>query len=172
MPISVMKWEYIFVFFIGFFSCAFLFFAFNSQSIEVPFSGLAVSGFGIHGLGFEAVNAPGNHIKESNIIVLGDRVILRVKGATLSNYVDSGSMIPVLDKGANGIRIVPDSENDIDVGDIISFRVGGILVVHRVIEKGVDNEGGYFIVKGDANSVDDGKIRFKDIKYVTIGIIY
>ena len=81
-------------------------------------------------------------------------------------------MLPILDKGANGLRVVPKSEDDVSVGDIVSFRIGGVLVVHRVVEKGIDDNGTYFIVKGDANLIGDGKIRFKDIEYITIGIIY
>ena len=99
-------------------------------------------------------------------------VILRVSNTTLSNYADSGSMKPVFDKGANGIRIVPRSEDDIKVGDIISYRFGNILVVHRVVERGIDSEGTYFIVQGDNNILGDGKIRFEDIEYVTIGVIW
>jgi hypothetical protein len=44
--------------------------------------------------------------------------------------------------------------------------------VHRVIDKGIDEKGVYFVTKGDNNSVVDGKVRFKDIEYVTIAIIW
>jgi hypothetical protein len=46
------------------------------------------------------------------------------------------------------------------------------LIIHRVVEKGVDFDGIYFIAKGDNNVVSDGKIRFEDIKYKTIGVIW
>jgi hypothetical protein len=81
-------------------------------------------------------------------------------------------MGPFLNGDANGIRIVPSSEEDLDVGDIVSYRVGDFLVVHRVVEKGNDDEGVYFIVQGDTNLISDGKIRFSDIEYVTVGIIW
>ena len=153
------------IFMLGFFSCAFLFFSFGSD-LEIPFkTGLSV-------LGGDDISAPTDWVSEEDIIILGDKVILRIDGATLSNYVDSGSMVPVLDKGANGIRVVPESEAQVGVGDIVSFRVGGLLVVHRVVEKGFDGDGVYFVMKGDANLISDGKIRFEDIEYVTIGIIY
>ena len=80
--------------------------------------------------------------------------------------------MPVLDKGANGIRIKPATEDDVHVGDIISFRQDGYLIVHRVIDKGTDEQGIYFITRGDNNNVTDGKIRFEDIEYVTIGVIW
>lgn len=160
-----MELENVLVFMLGFFSCAFLFVGFGS-GLEIPFkTGLAV-------LDGNILDAPSDWVDEKDIIVLEDKVILRIDGVTLSNYVDSGSMVPVLDKGSNGIRIVPENEGDVDVGDIVSFRISGLLVVHRVVERGVDEDGVYFIVKGDANLISDGKIRFKDIEYVTIGIIY
>ena len=81
-------------------------------------------------------------------------------------------MKPLFDHSSNGIRIKPVSEDDINIGDIITFKEGNLLIIHRVIEKGIDNNGVYFITKGDNNFVSDGKIRFKDIEYKTIGIIY
>ncbi len=153
------------VFLLGFFSCAFLFFSLGSN-LEVPLTGLGVSGF------VGDVGAPSDWVSEEDIIVLDDRVILKIDGVTLSSYANSGSMVPVLDEGANGIRIVPKSEDDVEVGDIVSFRIGGILVVHRVVEKGEDEDGFYFVVKGDSNLVGDGQIRFEDIEYKTIGILY
>ena len=81
-------------------------------------------------------------------------------------------MLPVLDQESNGIRIVPKSENEVNEGDIITFKQDNLLIVHRVVEKGIDNQGVYFITKGDNNSLSDGKIRFKDIEYITIGVLY
>lgn len=160
-----MDLENVLVFLLGFFSCAFLFIGFSSD-LEIPFkTGLVV-------FDGEVLSAPSDWVSEEDIIILEDKIILRINGATLSNYADSGSMVPVLDKGANGIRIVPENSDDVEVGDIVSFRFGGLLVVHRVVEKGVDESGVYFIMKGDSNSISDGKIRFSDIEYVTIGIIY
>ncbi len=163
-----MSWNNVVVFLLGFVACAVLFFGFSS-GLEVPST---VSGFGVLGSGFDKEISPSDHVSEDDIIVLGDKVILNIRGVSLSNYADSGSMVPVLDKGANGIRIVPLSEDEVEVGDIVSFRIGGILVVHRVIEKGVDDEGVWFDVKGDANMIGDGRIRFEDIEYVTVGILY
>ena len=176
MLLSLMNWKSLGFFVLGFLACA-LFFSIASSGLEVPFStGLIVFD--------EKVVAPSDYISEEDIIVLEDRVILRVSGVTLSSYADSGSMVPVLDEGANGIRVVPESESDVEVGDIVSYRMAspldsfghrtglGFLVVHRVIEKGVDEDGVYFIVKGDNNLVGDGKIRFNEIEYITIGIIY
>jgi signal peptidase I len=81
-------------------------------------------------------------------------------------------MIPLFDKGANGIRIVPRNEEDIKVGDIITYESDNGLIVHRVIEIGHDDEGPYFVPKGDNNWFSDGKVRFEQIKYVTVAVVY
>ncbi len=149
------------VFLLGFFSCVFIL-SFNfSTDLEIPF-----------GFGGNSVNAPVNRIVEDDIIIYDDSIVLKVSNATISRYANSGSMKPVLDKGANGIRIVPKSEEDIDVGDIVTYRFGGRLIVHRVVDKGEDGEGAFFVMKGDNNDFNDGKVRFSDIRYVTIGVLY
>ena len=117
--------------------------------------------------------APSDVVSERNITVYGDRVVIAVEGASVSRYESSGSMAPVLDLGASGIRIVPESEDEIGVGDIVSFERDDSLIVHRVIAKEVDTKGVYFITKGDNSPLpDEERIRFRDIRYVTIGIIY
>ncbi len=116
--------------------------------------------------------APFDFVKENQIEIYDDKIIINVNDASISRYAPTGSMKPLLDENSNGIRVVPKSEKDIHVGDIITFEKDRDLIVHRVIEKAEDSQGVYFITKGDNNSVSDGKIRFKDIKYVTIGIIW
>ncbi|MCH7850652.1 MAG: S26 family signal peptidase [Nanoarchaeota archaeon] len=156
--------KYILSFLIGFFSCALLLTIFMIGSeTEIP----TITGFVV-----ASVSAPSDTINERDIIILDDMVILKIPNSTLSSYASTGSMNPLFDEGANGIRIVPEFESDIDVGDIVSYRSNGKLIVHRVIEKGFDEEGLYFIVKGDNNSLSDGKIRFDEIEYLTVGVIW
>ena len=116
-------------------------------------------------------STPSDRISEENIFLYDNEIILKIPNATISNYADTGSMKPIFDKGASGIRIVPKGSSDIEVGDIVSFRYSGNLVVHRVIKKGVDKDGVYFITKGDS-SLTKEKIRFEDVEYITIGILW
>jgi signal peptidase I len=81
-------------------------------------------------------------------------------------------MLPTLGEGVNGISVAPKSPDEIDVGDIVSFRRNDQIIVHRVVEKGVDAEGLYFVTKGDNSRADDGKVRFDEIERVLIGIVY
>ena len=149
------------IFLVGFFTSALLGLSL-SQNLEHPFASFSSS----------EAKAPSDFVSEKNIEVYSDRVVIRLDNASLSEYASTGSMKPLFDKGANGIRVAPKSEDEINVGDIITFSRDDSLIVHRVVEKGQDSEGIYFITKGDNNSLDDGKVRFSDIKYLTVGILY
>ena len=129
---------------------------------EMPFS------MGIN----DSKQAPSDFVKENQIEIFPDKIVINVDGASLSKYAPTGSMKPILDENSNGIRIRPDSEGDISIGDIISFRQDNYLIVHRVIDKGTDEQGTYFITKGDNASLADRKVRFEDIEYITIGVIW
>jgi hypothetical protein len=151
------------VFLLGFLSCYTL--NYFDDSYEIPV--LRNIGFGNFDL-----DAPSDFVRESDIEVLDDRVVIYLDDASLSAYASTGSMVPVFNENANGIRVRIRSVDEISAGDIITFREGEFLIVHRVIEKGVDSEGVYFITKGDNNNIDDGKIRFEDVKYKTVGVIW
>lgn len=151
------------VFSLGFFSYPLLI-GYISGGSEAPFSLLSLTG--------KTVNSPSNFIEKESILVYSDKIVIALKGATVSSYEDTGSMEPILDSNSNGIRIQPESEDEIHVGDIISFKQNGFLIVHRVIEKGSDSQGVYFVTKGDNNAFNDGKIRFQDVEYITVGILY
>ena len=63
----------------------------------------------------------------------------------------------------------------IKVGDIVSYssEYADGAIIHRVIGKNMDDNGVYFILKGDNNpSADPGKIRFSQIRRVVIAIVY
>ncbi|UCD03961.1 MAG: hypothetical protein JSW73_05505 [Candidatus Woesearchaeota archaeon] len=132
----------------------------NGVSMESPF-----------GLTLEK-NSPSDWVPEEKISVKNDVVIIKVENARLSKYADTNSMDPVLDKNSNGIEIKAENPNQIQVGDIITHEKNGNLIVHRVIGIGSDEKGWYCITKGDNNSSNDGKIRFEDVRYITVGIIY
>ena len=149
------------IFSLGFFSALALNFSFSS-SLEHPLSFFSTS----------ELRAPSDFIKEEDISIYKDRIVIELDNASISKYAPTGSMLPLFDKDSNGIRLAPKSEDDINLGDIITFEKDSNLIVHRVIEKNQDSEGVYFITKGDNNDYTDEKIRFKDIKYITIGILY
>lgn len=79
-------------------------------------------------------------------------------GNLLILIVLSGSMQPILNPG--DIAIIKKSDiNDIEIGDIITFKIGNNFITHRVIDK----INGTIITKGDANEdVDDYNITEKN----------
>ena len=151
----------------GFLSCVSLIGALSYLQIEKPLNYLTYSGIGpTEGI------APFDWIQPQDIEIYPDRVVINIDHASMSSYAETGSMRPTLDVGSNGIRIQPQNVEQVHEGDIISFKQGSNLIVHRVIEKGVDEDGVYFITKGDNNDFADGKIRFSQIKYVTVALIW
>ena len=120
-------------------------------------------------------DSPGDWIKEDQIKVYNDRIIIDLKDAEWASFTNTNSMDPVLDEAANAIEIIPKSSDNIKVGDIISYKsdYADGTIIHRIIKISKDDDGWYCIVKGDNNqSPDPGKIRFKQIKRVLVAIIY
>jgi len=119
--------------------------------------------------------SPQDWIPENNIRVEKDKVIIYIEDAQWARFTDTNSMDPVLDDGSNAIQIPPEKPEDIQVGDIVSYKsqYNDGRIIHRVVETGYDKDGWYCIMKGDNNkNADPGKIRFEDIYTVTIGILY
>lgn len=125
--------------------------------------------------------APSNYLNADQIHVYSDRIVINITNASWGGYANTGSMIPTLNENSNGIRIVPESENDIHIGDLITYVRNESCgenctteeyIIHRVIEIGSDEEGIYWILKGDANPISDGKVRFSEIRYKTIIVLY
>ena len=113
-----------------------------------------------------------NFITEDDILIDMGQVIIEIDNPKLARYDSSGSMFPVLDKGFKGIVVQQKSSDELFVGDIITFEKDNELIVHRIVEKGIDEQGVYFITKGDNNNFADGKIRFYQIKSILVAIIY
>jgi hypothetical protein len=119
--------------------------------------------------------SPHDWIVENEIYVFDDRVIIDIDNAKWATFTDTNSMDPVLDYGANAIQIVPESEDDIHIGDIVAYRseLTDAHIIHRVIDIGSDDLGKYYIMKGDNNTkVDPEKVRFKQINRIVVAIIY
>lgn len=118
---------------------------------------------------------PYDRIREEQIKVYDDKVVIDLEDARWAKFISSGSMRPTFETGANAIEIKPESSADIYVGDIISYQPDGEsdIIVHRVVEIGEDSIGWYVITRGDNNCFNDPfKVRFDQILRVLVGIIY
>jgi hypothetical protein len=119
------------------------------------------------------VYSPSDWVKQDQIKVYKDRVILNVPGTKWARFTDTNSMDPILDEDSHALEIIPDNSEQINVGDVIAYQSSYGVIVHRVIEKGEDSEGVYYIVKGDNNKFKDPfKVRFDSIRGVVIAVIY
>ncbi|MFC1752771.1 hypothetical protein ACFL96_05180 [Thermoproteota archaeon] len=121
------------------------------------------------------LESPADHITERQIHVYSDRIVLDIDDAIFAKYADTNSMDPLLDAEANGIEIKPEHSGEIQVGDVISYKSRQTpgLLVHRVVQKGVDDNGYFFVLKGDNNpNLDPEKVRFDQVNGVLVGVIY
>ena len=120
--------------------------------------------------------SPYPRITKDQIQVLKDRVVIELENPQWATFTDTNSMDPVFDAGHFVIQEVPQSEQDIHVGDIITYSHPSIKqgnLIHRVIKVGYDESGWYAIAKGDNNTnPDPGKVRYGQIKKVVAAIIY
>jgi hypothetical protein len=119
--------------------------------------------------------SPGDHIKQEQIHVYDNGIVLDIRDANWAVFSDTNSMDPLFDIEANSFEIKPSSEEEVHVGDIISFYSDYTdgLTVHRVVEMDEDEEGTFYITKGDnLTQADPGKVRFEQIHGVLVGIIY
>ena len=66
--------------------------------------------------------------------------------------VASGSMEPEIPVGSL-VVVAPVQAEEVRTGDIVAFRAGGAVIVHRVVEnQAADRQ---LVTKGDANNVQD-----------------
>jgi signal peptidase len=70
------------------------------------------------------------------------------------SVIMTGSMEPTIPVGSI-VTIKKVNPEDVKVGDIITFKAGESTILHKVIEKVVENGSFYFRTKGDANEVPD-----------------
>jgi hypothetical protein len=120
-------------------------------------------------------DSPQDRIQEKDIRSYNMRILIEVENAIIARFTDTRSMEPILTKDANAIEIIPKDINDVKVGDIISYesKFSQGTIIHRVIDKDIDEQGLYFRTKGDNLNYDDPeKIRFNQIKRVLVGILY
>lgn len=81
-----------------------------------------------------------------------------------SAVVLSGSMEPEFSKGD---LIIVKETADVDINDIIVFKDGANLVVHRIVGMG----GEVIVTKGDANPVEDNPISPSAVKGKVIFVV-
>ncbi|MDP2750014.1 MAG: signal peptidase I [Nanoarchaeota archaeon] len=120
-------------------------------------------------------NSPADRIKQSDIHVLNDKVVIDIENPEWAMFTDTNSMDPLFDSGSNAIELVPKSEQEIQAGDIVSYKseYADGIIIHRVAKIGTDEDGWFAVMKGDNNpTADPGKVRFDQIQRVVVAIVY
>lgn len=64
------------------------------------------------------------------------------------------SMLPTLREG-DVVLLVKAGPDEIEVGDVVVFRAGPKLIIHRVVEIRIVGGEHYYVTKGDNNPVED-----------------
>ncbi len=116
--------------------------------------------------------SPYDWVKEDQIKVYSDKIVLEIPDAKWAKFSDTNSMDPVFDSEANALQIVPKNNADVHTGDIISYETSQGTIIHRVVELGYDGDW-YAVTKGDNNQQNDpDKVRFSQVKKIVVGVIY
>jgi signal peptidase I len=132
-----------------------------SSNLEIPYT-----------LSSSNLMSPSDTIKEHQIKVYNDKVVIDIE-AEWAKIANTKSMDPILDEGTYVLQIIPQNENEINIGDIITYVLDDMRIIHRVIGINFDEEGKYFILKGDNNKEPDPvKVRFNMIDRKLVGILY
>ena len=86
------------------------------------------------------------------------------------------SMLPTISDTSTVLILELEDKSQINVGDIVVFEYESITIPHRVVEKGSDGRGLFFVTKGDHNRDNDmgfcGKVRPEQVIGVIVGILY
>ena len=117
-------------------------------------------------------------LNKSEIHVFDDKVVLDGEYVRLSPS-GTNSMLPLFGLGNDLLCRYTDGVN-LSVGSIITFDVSwydegqyNTPVAHRIISVGSDEEGFYYITKGDNNpNIDSWRVRPENVNTLVTGVIY
>lgn len=116
-----------------------------------------------------------SRLQKEDIRIYEDKVIVSVDSPVIARFTDTDSMKPTFDSEANAIEIVPESPEEVHVGDIASYYsdIANTVIIHRVVETGYDEQGWYAYFEGDAlDERDPEKVRFNKIQRVVVMMIF
>ena len=94
----------------------------------------------------------------------------------IMSVVPTHSMLPTISDTSTVLILELEDKSRINVGDIVVFEYESLTISHRVVEKGSDGRGLFFVTKGDHNRDNDmdfcGKVRPEQVVGVVVGILY
>lgn len=128
----------------------------------------------------QPISYPCHRIDYEQIKVYPMQVMIHQDNIIHSGVLNTNSMLPTITSESTILLKKPTSIQDVCIGDIIYYKTNNCtfpkseFVLHRVISQNEDILGIYYNAKGDNNGnvIDNCKIRYEDIKYVVVGILY
>ena len=120
-------------------------------------------------------DSPFDHVKDSQVKVLKNKVEIDLKNVEWWTIEDTNSMDPLIDIGTTALSVKPQDEKSVQVGDIAFYHslIAKKSIVHRIIIIDADEQGWFSKFKGDnLKKPDPEDVRFPQIEGVLIGIIY
>lgn len=115
-------------------------------------------------------------VNDSSIILKPKSIV--IEGDYNTHNVVGKSMLPTM---GNGYRVITKRYRGgpIRLGSIILFNssqfhdeLNVTNTAHRLVAEGIDDQGRYFITRGDNNEVRDKPVREKDVYEIVVGVIY
>ena len=102
-----------------------------------------------------------------------DSLTINFNNITFFNITGGSSMLPAIHNNSTQLYIIL-GNNLLYIGDIVRFKYKeDIFMHHRIIDIRNDEEGIYYITRGDNNPLNDViKIRKENITHKLIGILY
>lgn len=104
-----------------------------------------------------------------NLFMISQTIIKPKDTPSIFGYktfvIISGSMQPDIKIG-DMVIVKKETEENIGMGDIISFKKGESIITHRIVEVALNNDGEKeFITKGDFNNAKDaGVVKYDEIE--------
>ena len=118
------------------------------------------------------------YFKGNNLIFEGENYLKinykNNKKIFLNSVLNTGSMRPAISDDSLLLTIKPE-QNNLNIGDIIIFNsiLINYSIGHRIINIKQEGNQTLYITKGDNNDIEDEeKVKFENIKYKVIGVLY
>ncbi|MCM8824023.1 MAG: GNAT family N-acetyltransferase, partial [Candidatus Omnitrophica bacterium] len=102
-------------------------------------------------------------------IDLGPLQDILIEGGWFKFSVESDSMSPTLKRG-DIVKVIPIVEQDIRPSDILVFKKGERLFVHRAVSLFIENGQKFVITRGDRPGAGDERILLEDIVGRVVGV--
>lgn len=117
--------------------------------------------------------SPSNTIDKSQILVYQNYTTINYSNLVWFTVTPSKSMLPFIDTG-NYVLGINTTNATLNIGDVITYKNDkGDYIIHRIIDIKEDEDGIYYVLKGDNNVfTDPTHVRLNQTRYKIVGVVY